>query len=237
MTARLRRERMREVLKKAFRATLPVLAGYLVLGAAFGVLMSGAGYKPWFTCLMSLTAYAGSLQFAAVSLLTGGASLISAGVTALSVNARHIFYGISMAERYALAGKTKPYLIFALTDETYSLVSAAHPDLSPEEELKFCFRVSLLDHLYWIAGTAIGAVSGSLLSIDTTGFEFALTALFLTVVIDQWRDTPKEHGSSLAGIGITLVCLLLFGRENFLLIAMPLIIVCLLIKDRGGKKA
>lgn len=224
------------MLKKAFRATLPVLAGYLVLGAAFGVLMSGAGYAPWFTCLMSVTVYAGSLQFAAVSLLTGGVSLLSAGVTALSVNARHVFYGISMAERYTLTGKTKPYLIFALTDETYSLVSTVHPELSPEEEKRFFFLVSLLDHCYWISGTAIGAVSGSLLSIDTTGFEFALTALFLTVVIDQWMDTPKEHGSSLAGIGITLVCLLLFGRESFLLVAMPLIIICLLIKDRGGKR-
>ena len=224
------------MLKKAFHATLPVLAGYLVLGAAFGVLMSGAGYAPWFTCLMSLTVYAGSLQFAAVSLLTGGVSLLSAGVTALSVNARHLFYGISMAERYACAGKSKPYLIFALTDETYSLVSTAHPGLSPEEELRFCFRVSLLDHVYWITGSAIGAVAGSLLAINTTGFEFALTALFLTVMIDQWLDTPREHGSSLAGLLITLVCLLLFGRSNFLLAAMPLIIVFLLCRGRGGRE-
>ena len=223
--------------KKAFHATLPVLAGYLVLGAAFGVLMSGAGYAPWFTCLMSLTVYAGSLQFAAVSMLTGGVPLLSAGVTALSVNARHLFYGISMAERYACAGKSKPYLIFALTDETYSLVSQAHPDLSPEEELRFCFRVSLLDHLYWITGSALGAVTGSLLQIDTAGFEFALTALFLTVMLDQWIDTPKERPSSAAGVLITLACLLAFGKTNFLLIAMPLILVFLIFKGKGGGKA
>ena len=225
------------MLRKAFHATLPVLAGYLVLGAAFGVLMSGAGYAPWFTSLMSLIVYAGSLQFAAVSLLTGGVSLLSAGVTALSVNARHLFYGISMAERYSGAGRCKPYLIFALTDETYSLVSQAHPDLSPEEELRFCLRVSLLDHCYWVTGSALGAMAGSMLGINTAGFEFALTALFLTVVIDQWIDTPKEHSASLAGIGITLACLLLFGRGSFLLIAMPLIILFLILRARGGRKA
>lgn len=225
------------MLKKAFRATLPVLAGYIVLGAAFGVLMSGAGYAPWFTCLMSLTVYAGSLQFAAVSMLTGGVSLLSAGVTALSVNARHLFYGLSMAERYAHAGKGKAYLIFALTDETYSLVSAAHPDLSSEEALRFCFRVSLLNHLYWITGSAIGALAGNLLALNTAGFEFALTALFLTVMLDQWLDTPKERSATLSGVLITLGCLLLFGKKNFLLVAMPLIIVFLLIRDRGGKKA
>lgn len=225
------------MLRKAFKATLPVLAGYLVLGAAFGMLMSGAGYAPWFTCLMSLTVYAGSLQFAAVSLLTGGVSLLSAGVTALSVNARHLFYGISMAERYACAGKSKPYLIFALTDETYSLVSSAHPDLTPEEELRFCFRVSLLDHIYWITGSAAGAVAGSLLAPDTAGFEFALTALFLTVMLDQWLDTPQERPASAAGVLITLACLLLFGKSNFLLIAMPLILLFLILRGRGGKKA
>ena len=225
-------------MKKAFVATLPVLAGYLVLGSAYGVLMSASGFSPWYTALMSLFVYAGSLQFAAIGLLTGGASLLSAGLTAFSVNARHVFYGLSMAERYRGAGRIKPYLIFALTDETYALVSRAHPGLSPAEELRLCLRVSLLDHIYWVSGSLLGALAGSLLSLNVQGLDFALTALFLTVFIDQWRDGEKQHAAALTGAGLTLACLLLFGKDSFLIPALGLILAALLLfpKETGEGK-
>ena len=211
----------------AFRATLPVMAGYLVLGFGFGVLMHTRGYGlPW-SAGMSLFVYAGTLQFVAVDLLSGGASLLTAGVTALLVNARHLFYGLSMLERYRSAGRRKPYMIFALTDETYSLVCAA-----PERDARFIFRVSLLDQCWWVAGSVLGSLAGALIPFDSRGIDFSLTALFLTVVADQWRD-KANRGPALVGLGVTAVCLGLFGPESFLLPSMGGILVLLLVLFRG----
>ena len=215
--------------KTAFRDTVPVLTGYLVLGMGFGVIMNANGYGIILPAVMSVFIYAGSMQYAAVGLLTGGASLITVALTTLAVNARHLFYGVSMLEKYKNCGIKKPYLIFSLTDETYSLLC------SSDKGANYYFAVSLFDHSYWIAGTILGAVLGSAVKFNAEGMDFALTALFITVFVDQWLKA-KEHFSAITGVLATLVCLLIFGGESFLIPSMLLIAAVLLIKGRGQLK-
>ena len=213
-------------LKKVIKDTLPVMAGYLVIGMGFGIVMHANGYGIVWAVAMSLFVYAGSMQYAAVGLLTGGASLLTVALTTLAVNARHLFYGLSVAERYKGAGWRKPYMIFALTDETYSLVCLGDPSLD------YCFAVSLADQLYWLLGTALGSVLGQVLPINTEGIDFALTALFLVVFTEQWLNA-KEHFPALAGLAASVGCLLVFGADSFLIPSMALImLVLLLIKPK-----
>lgn len=171
---------------------------------------------------MSVLIYAGSMQYAAIGLITGGASLLTVALTTLMVNARHLFYGISMIERYGGMGAAKPYLIFALTDETYSLVCRDIPDVSARERKKYYFFTSLFDHLYWISGTASGALLGAVVSFDSRGIDFALTALFVTVFLEQWLST-KRHLPAICGVLSTLVCRIIFGKDGFLIPSMLLI--------------
>ena len=214
----------------AFRASLPVLTGYLVLGAGFGILMTASGFGILPSVCMGLFIYAGSLQYIAVGLMAAGASLPEIAVTSLAVNARHIFYGISMAEKYAGTGKIKPYLIFSLTDETYALVVAPPP--LPQEQLNsFYFFVSLFDHFYWVAGSAIGAAAGSFIRVDTTGIDFALTALFVTILLSLLRE-KKNLFPAAAGLAGSIACLLIFGSDSFLIPAMILIAVILIAARR-----
>ena len=222
------------VLRKAFSDTLPVMTGYLVLGIGFGILMQEKGYGILWSLAMSVFIYAGSMQYLAVSLLTGGVSLVTAALTTLMVNARHLFYGISMIERYRGLGKEKPYLIFSLTDETYSLVSSDPPQGVPYH--RYCLLVSVLDHCYWVAGCAIGSLLGNILPISFEGIDFALTALFVTVFVEQWLST-KEHRPALIGVMSTAICLLLFGSQIFLIPSMALIALLLLLLPRTGKEA
>ncbi|MDD3797289.1 MAG: AzlC family ABC transporter permease [Lachnospiraceae bacterium] len=210
--------------KKAVIASIPVMTGYLVLGMAFGILLADKGYSFWWAFLMSLTIYAGSMQFVAVNLLSGGASFLSAALMTLLVNARHVVYGISMLEKYQGTGKKKPYLIFALTDETYALLNGEVP--RDVEEKKYYFYVSLFDQIYWITGSVIGALIGSALTINTAGIDFAMTALFLVIFTEQWL-TVKNHVPALLGLGITLLCLVIFGADNFLIPSMVLIVIVL----------
>ena len=204
--------------KYAFAQSLPVMAGYLVLGLGFGVLLESKGYGVGWAFVMSLVIYAGSMQYVAVDLLAGGASLIAAALMTVTVNARHLFYGISMVERYRDAGPAKPYMIFALTDETYSLVCSGGV-LEGVDQKRYFFLVSLFNHLYWIAGSVAGALVGTVLPFDSTGIDFSMTALFLVVMVEQWRTT-KDHRPALVGLGVSLVCLLVFGADDFLIPAM-----------------
>lgn len=217
---------MRKTIKSACIATLPVLTGYLVLGFGFGIILKAAGYGIPFAFAMSLFIYAGSMQYVAVGLLTGGASLVTAALTTLMVNARHLFYGVSMLGKYKGTGKRKPYLIFALTDETYSLLCGDHPEIAPEQRVNYYFLVSMLNHLYWVAGSLAGAVVGTLVSFDTEGVDFALTALFLTIFLEQWL-TSKNHIPAVTGVAVSVGCLLIFGSENFLIPAMLIIALLL----------
>ena len=210
---------MKKLLKTAFLATLPVLTGYLVLGFGFGIIMKANGFSTALTFAMSLLIYAGAMQYVAIGLFTGGASLLTVALTTLMVNARHLFYGISMLEPYKNMGKAKPYLIFGLTDETYSLVCGDNAEVSPEEKKKYYVLVTLLNHIYWVAGSVLGAVAGTLLQFNSEGIDFALTALFLTVFLEQWL-TAETHTPAIIGVAVSVGCLLLFGAEHFLIPAM-----------------
>ena len=219
--------------KYALVRTLPVLAGYLVLGLGFGVLLESKGYGAGWAFVMSTLIYAGSMQYVAVDLLAGGASLIATALMTLTVNARHLFYGVSMVERYRDAGPAKPYLIFALTDETYSLVCSGDVPAGVDRR-RYFFLVSLFDQLYWVAGSLAGALVGGLLPFDTTGIDFSMTALFLVVMTEQWR-AARDHTAALVGLGVSLACLAVFGADNFLIPAMVGITLALtLLRRRPG---
>lgn len=214
-------------LKTALCDTLPVMAGYVVLGMGFGMIMTANGFPLPFAAAMSIFIYAGSMQYALVGLITGGASLLTVALTTLAVNARHLFYGISMIDGYRNAGVRKPYMIFALTDETYSLVC------SGGKSTDYQFFVSLFDHIWWVSGTVIGSLLGSVLPINTEGIDFALTALFLTVFTDQWLHS-KEHLSALTGVVSSVLCLIVFGPDRFLIPSMILIAALLLLRRKFG---
>ena len=212
--------------KTAFVKTLPVMAGYIVLGMGFGFLLRANGYGVWYALAMSVFIFAGSMQYVGVSLLVGGASFISVALTTLMINARHLFYGISMIKRYEGAGLKKLYLMHALTDETYSLVCT---DNVPEgaNPHQYYLLISLFDHIYWITGSVLGSLLGAALTFDTTGIDFVMTALFVTIFIEQWVST-KEHRPALIGVGASVLCLVIFGSESFLIPSMAIILVALM---------
>lgn len=213
------------LVKAAFYRSLPVLGGYLVLGVGFGILLGSVGYGPLWALAMSLAVYAGSMQYVGVSLIAGGASVLTVALTTLMVNARHLFYSISMYDLYKNAEKCRNVLIFTLTDETYSLLCGGSVPENTDPD-RYRLAVSLLNYGYWAAGSLLGGLLGQVLPFDTTGIEFSMTALFVTVFVDQWRGT-REHRPALLGVGLTLACLLLFGRELFLIPSMVLITLAL----------
>lgn len=225
---------MKKVVKQAFIDTLPVMTGYLVLGLGFGIIMKTNGYRILLAFAMSLFIYAGSMQYIAIGLLAGGASLITIALTTLMVNARHLFYGISMIGKYKNTGKRKPYLIFALTDETYSLVCNDNLVMEEKERADYYFWVSLLNHGYWILGSVAGAVVGTVLSFNSEGIDFALTALFLTVFLEQWL-TNKKHTPAMIGVGVSVICLLIFGSDKFLIPTMLVIALLLCVYKEERK--
>ena len=224
----------KNAVRTAFLDTLPVMTGYVFLGFGFGILLQQNGYGVLWAMAMSLFIYAGSMQFMAVSLLTSGAGLLTAALTTLVVNARHLFYGISMVDAYKGAGKKKPYMIFALTDETYSLVSK---NQVPEGISRhgYCFLVSLFDQIYWVAGSVLGSVAGTLLPINYEGIDFVLTALFVTIFVEQWIST-KNHAPAIIGVASTVVCLLIFGQDIFLIPSMAAIALLLTLCQKTGRR-
>jgi len=224
----------KQSLRTVFLDTVPVLTGYIFLGMGFGILLSESGYGVIWAFFMSLFMFAGSGQYLAVSLLSGGASLISTAIATLLINARHIFYGISLIDTYKGAGKRKPYMIFALTDETYSLVTQNQPPEGMKRHT-YCFLVSVLDHIYWIIGCTLGNVAGTLIPISFEGVEFVLTALFVTMFVEQWLSS-KNHLAALIGVVSTVLCLVLFGSEIFLIPSMILIAVLLTVSRKTGRR-
>lgn len=222
----------KEIFKKAFIATVPVLSGYLVIGLSFGVVLQSRGYGALWSAAMSAFIYAGSMQFVAVELMSSAASLFTVALTTVMVNMRHVFYGLSMVDRYKNTGRARPYLIFALTDETYSLVCNP-PEMKAEDEKSFYILVSVLDHIYWIAGSVLGSIIGSVLPFSTEGIDFALTALFVSVFMEQWLST-KDHVPALMGLGASVLCLLFFGPDSFLIPSMLLILLGLTLYRRKG---
>ncbi len=215
----------RKTVRQALLKTIPVMAGYLVLGTGFGILLRNAGYGVLWAFAMSLLIFAGSMQYVGVNLIAGGASVITAILTTIMVNARHLFYSISMIGRYRDAGKYKPYMIFALTDETYSLLCDGKTP-EGEDPDRYRFFVSLFNHAYWITGCVLGSLLGSVLPFSAAGIEFSMTALFIASFTEQWLCT-RDHLPALTGLLATLLCLLAFGTERFLIPAMLLITLTL----------
>ncbi len=227
----------RTVVKQAFIKSIPVMAGYVVLGIGFGILLHDAGYGVGWSFAMALLIYAGSMQYVGVSLLAGGASVITAILTTVMVNARHLFYSISMIGRYQHAGRYKPYLIFALTDETYSLLCDGETPAGADPDL-YRFLVSLFNQCYWITGCVLGSILGAALPFSTAGIEFSMTALFIASFTQQWL-TSHEHLPAVVGLIGSLVCLLIFGPDSFLIPSMLAITAALtLLRPRlAGKGA
>ena len=229
----------------AFRAalprTLPVLAGYLVLGVAFGLLLNSIGLGVFWAAAMSILVYAGSAQFLAVSLIGASASLPQVALLTFLLNFRHFFYGLSMVSRYQGVGKRKLYLAFALSDETYAILAGALPP-AQVDPADYYFAVSLLDQCYWVAGSLIGATVGQLITFDTTGVDFAMTALFVVLAVEQWKSA-RRHAPALFGGCCGVVCLLIFGPDLFLIPALAAIVALLLLfrrrleEDRSGEGA
>lgn len=210
----------------AFLQSIPVMLGYLFLGFAFGLMLQNAGYSYWWAFLTSVVVYAGSMQFVLVTLLSGGASLAYAAVMTLFINGRHIFYGLSFVEKFRRMGKAYPYMVFSLTDETYSVLCGLKvPDGMSEQRVSFW--ISLLDQSYWIAGSVLGALIGQLVTFDATGVDFSMTALFVVIVLNQWMEM-KEHRPALIGLGVGFGALLLLGAERFLLPALMVTMLILL---------
>lgn len=217
-------------IRKAFIKSLPVMAGYIVLGIGFGILLRNEGYGVLWAFSMSLLIYAGSMQYAGISLISGAASVFTVMITTVMINARHLFYSISMIEKYKDAGIYKPYLIFALTDETYSLLADGNVPSGCNPN-RYRFFVSMFNHLYWIGGSVLESVIGKALPFSTRGIEFSMTALFAASFAEQWVSS-HEHIPALTGICITGVSLMVFGPDRFLIPAMIGILVLLTICRR-----
>ena len=221
-----RRHKFRHALSAAFPHTLPVLAGFLVLGIAYGMLMQEKGYGPQWSVLMSAVAFCGSMQFVAITLLTTVFQPVEALILSLLVNARHLFYGLSMLGKYNGFGKVKAFLIYTLCDETFSIVSSVNPPEDVEPKY-FYLSISLLDYLYWVTGTLLGGLLGGLMPFDMKGLDFALTALFVVLFMEQM----KKKGNwilGLIGIACAVVSRFVFGADNMVLPALFLILVSLL---------
>lgn len=220
----------RKALKAAFPHTIPVLTGYMFLGIAFGLLLNSKGYGPGWAVLMSILAFAGSAQYLAISFLSSAFNPLYAFLMTLIVNARHLFYGVSMLNKYKNTGKKKPYLIFGLTDETFSIVCSAKAPKGVDQTY-FMFFVTLLDHIYWVSGSLIGSLLGSVISLNTKGLDFVLTALFTVIFVDQWK-AQKNHLPALIGVFCSLACLLIFGPDSFIIPSMAAILIALTLTRR-----
>lgn len=217
--------RIRKAVSVAFPITFPVLAGFLFLGFAYGVIMKTAGYSTLITCMMSVFCFCGSFQYAAVSLMAAGFNPVQMFIMCVLVNARHLFYGISLLDKYKGFGKLRFILIYLLCDESYSIIASTDPPEGVEPRL-FYLSVSLLDYFYWQAGTFLGSLFGSLARFNTQGLDFVLTALFTVLFLEQW--SKKENRSScVIGVLCTAVCLIFFGAEGFILPSMACIMAVL----------
>ena len=214
-----------KALKAAFPHTIPVFAGFIFLGIAFGILMNSKGYGVGWTILMSLMVYAGSAQYVAINFLTSIFDPLYALLLTLMVNARHLFYGISMLDKFRGTGKFKPYLIFGLCDETFSIICAANPPTGVNRNW-FMFFITFLHHCYWVLGSAIGGLLGYMVSFNTKGLDFVLTALFVVIFIGQWKS-PEKREPAIIGVACTAVCLAIFGPNHFIIPAMIAILMIL----------
>ncbi len=215
----------KRALKAAFPYTIPIFAGFWFLGLAYGIYMNVSGFSFLYPMIMSLTIFGGSLEFIAVTMLLAPFAPVQTLIMALLIQARHLFYGISMLEKYKGLGWKRFYLIFGMCDETFSINYTAEvpPDV---DQGWFYFFVTLLNHVYWVTGATIGGLAGSLLTFNTEGLDFVMTAMFVVIFLEQWRK-ERKHWTALIGLGCTAVCLILFGPDSFMVPAMAAILLAL----------
>ena len=213
----------RNALRAAFPLTIPVFTGYIILGTAYGILLSSRGYSFIWAAFTSIFIYAGSMQFVSVSLLAAGFHPFYAFFMTLMVNARHLFYGISMLTKFQGTGKKKPYLILGLTDETFSILCSTQPPNGVDKGW-FLFFITLLNQIYWVSGSILGNILGSFLHFNTKGIDFVLTALFVVIFINQWKSAGN-HTPVLIGLSASIICRLLFGAANFIIPSMFVILL------------
>ena len=235
----MEQHRIKQAFCEAFPHTIPILAGFLFLGIAYGVYMHTLGFSALYPIVMSLTIFAGSMEFVAANLLLLPFDPLGAFLLALMVNARHLFYGISMLEKYRGVGKKKWYLIFGMCDESFSINYTAQIPPTVDRGW-FLFFVTLLNHIYWVVGASLGGLFGTLVPFSAEGLSFVMTALFLVLFMEQWKK-EKRHASALLGAGLSLACLVVFGSENFIIPAMLSILAVLTllrrVLDKGGDPA
>ncbi len=229
------RQKILLAFRAAFPRTLPIMAGFLFLGISYGIYMNVSGFSFLYPMLMGLTIFAGSIEFVAVSMLLGAFDPVQALLMTIMINARHLFYGISMLDKYRGLGWKKPYLIFGLCDETFSINYTA--DIPKEVDRGwYYFFVTLLNQIYWVSGATIGGLFGSIIPFETEGLDFVMTALFVVIFLDQWMK-EKNHVSSLTGLGVSLVCLLTLKADNFMIPSMVLILLALTALRKPLEKA
>lgn len=225
----------RKAFTAAFPHTIPILAGFLFLGMTYGIYMNVSGFSFVYPMLMSLTIFAGSMEFVAVSLLLGAFNPVQAFVMALMINARHLFYGISMLDRFKGMGLKKLYLIFGMCDESFSINYTA--EIPPDVDRGwFMFFVTLLNQCYWVFGATLGGIFGSFIRFNTEGLEFVMTAMFAVIFMEQWLK-EKNHTSSLLGLALSLLFLMLFGADNFIIPSMAAILLSLTLLRKPLEKA
>ena len=225
----------RKAFTAAFPHTIPILAGFLFLGMTYGIYMNVSGFSFVYPMLMSLTIFAGSVEFVAVSLLLGAFNPVQAFVMALMINARHLFYGISMLDRFKGMGLKKLYLIFGMCDESFSINYTA--EIPPDVDRGwFMFFVTLLNQCYWVFGATLGGIFGSFIRFNTEGLDFVMTAMFIVIFMEQWLK-EKHHASSLLGLALSLVCLIFCGADNFIIPSMAAILLSLTLLRKPLEKA
>ncbi|SHI68480.1 AzlC family ABC transporter permease [Parasporobacterium paucivorans] len=218
---------MKHTLKTAFFKTVPVLFGYLFLGIAFGILLDDAGYNFLWSLGISIFVYAGSMQFVLISFLGGSMGMAAVALMTLSVNSRHIFYGLSFLKKFKRFRKIPfLYMIFSLTDETYSLLCSLDQKETRESDRLF-FLISLLDHSYWVAGSLLGSLIGNLITFNTEGIDFAMTALFVVIFVEQWLKAKSRLPAITGGV-FAILCLLIFGPDKFILPSLLASVSCLM---------
>lgn len=224
----------RKALKAAFPYTIPIFAGFWFLGLAYGIYMNASGFSFVYPMMMSLLIFGGSLEFVAVEMLLSPFAPVQVLIMTLLIQARHLFYGISMLDKFKGMGRKKYYLIFGMCDETFSInYTADIPD--NVDKSWFMFFVTLLNHFYWFSGATVGGLVGSLLTFDTTGIDFVMTAMFVVIFLEQWLK-ETNHTSSCIGLFISAACLIYFGPDSFMIPTMIIIVVLLSVYGRKSEK-
>jgi 4-azaleucine resistance transporter AzlC len=224
-----------KALKAAFPQTIPIMAGYVFLSIAYGVYMNAFGFNFLYPMFMSMLIYAGTVQFVAVGLLMAVFDPLNAFFLTLMINARYLFYGISMLNKYRINGLKGAFLVFGMSDETFSINLTA--DIPEDiDEGWFMFFVTILNYTYWVSGSILGGLFGELIEFNTKGLEFAMTAMFIVIFLEQWLK-EKSHYSSLLGLGVSASCLIIFGSDNFIIPSMIVILLILTLKKEPFMKA